>query len=239
MTILIKVQFQHLIALIRMRLIGLLTGFLLILFVEAIRLNPMQSSLERIATGPSLATVASGNPYLPIFWIALLILPTLIVGNGIQNMWQSLFQQIKGLGFSKRQFGIVNVILLILINLGYLIAIQLLLALVDLFTLGVHRMLNGETLHNHVYLSVNLFLALLLLSLVQQIFSWLHRGFLLIMPLVLLVYTAFTAHVQNPLNLTMWSRISEVHSLQSFICAGFVALMIVGYIYFYGNYEVK
>jgi len=224
---------------IKKRFWGLTGAYLIIVIGYFGRLPRRRSLLNTILTGPDFEAIKQGYPYLPPFWLMIMILPAFIIGDSFGAIQAGLFSKAKGLGFSKREFGLNNLLLITATNLCYLATILIALLMAEVTTAGSQGFMQSGWPISYQDLGLRLFLILMLLSLIQQICGWLNRVLLLLVPMVALVYTDFTVAMWNPLNLVLWPRMrligNEIVTLTIVGCL----MLAIGYGYVYGKYELK
>ncbi|WP_137608275.1 hypothetical protein [Lactiplantibacillus daoliensis] len=198
-----------------------------------------QTLLTSILTGPDFAAIEQGHPYLPPFWFVLMILPAFIIGDSIRLLQSELFTKAKGLRFSKREFGCINVILIAGTNLVYLVTVCSVFILFEAVTSGWQNFIKHGGLTSYLDSGVMIYLILILLALIQQMSSWLNQAFLLIIPILILIATDFTIAKWNPFNLSLWPRMLSINgSMLNFAIISCIGLA-TSYIYLYGKYELK
>lgn len=233
------VQFKYLVSHVLQRFLWLTGIYVATIIILKVRFHAYHSILEAITNGPSFEMIQAGRPYLPIFWLLLLTLPLFIIGDSFNQVHQKLLSQIRSQRFTKMQVGLINLSFLILLVLGYMGIIQLTTTLVDLSSLGFAGFLKSNLLEQYLVFNFTFFLSLLAILVVQQLCGWINRIFLLLVPILLVVYTAFSINKLNPLNLTMATRrtVMPQASIVELIIGSL--LLCVAYVLIYGKFEMK
>lgn len=233
------VQFKYLVSHVLQRFLWLTGIYVATIIILKVRFHAYHSILEAITNGPSFEMIKAGRPYLPIFWLLLLTLPLFIIGDSFNQVHQKLLSQIRSQRFTKMQVGLINLSFLILLVLGYMGIIQLTTTLVDLSSLGFAGFLKSNLLEQYLVFNFTFFLSLLAILVVQQLCGWINRIFLLLVPILLVVYTAFSINKLNPLNLTMATRrtVMPQASIVELIIGSL--LLCVAYVLIYGKFEMK
>lgn len=224
-------------AMIKKRFWLLTWAYLIIVVGYFGRLPRRENLLTTILTGPDFSAIKQGYPYLPPFWLMIMILPIFIMGDSFRQIQVELFSKARGLGFSKQEFGLNNLMLIAGTNLCYLGTILMALMTFEVMTGGLNIVKNG-LLASYLNWGLRLVLILMLLSLIQQICGWLHRALMMLVPIAGLIYTDFTITTWNPLNLVLWPRtitVSDTISVAIVSCL----VLVTCYIYLYGKYELK
>ncbi len=233
------VQFKYLMSHVLQRFLWLTGIYVVTIIILSIRFHAYNSILEMPTNGPSFEMIQAGHPYLPIFWMLLLTLPLFIVGDSFNQVHQKLLSQIKGQRFTKSQVGLVNLSFLISLVLGYIGVIQLTTTLVDLNSLGFTDFLKHHLIEQYLSFNFILFLSLLSILVIQQLCGWINRIFLLLAPILLVVYTAFSVNRLNPLNLTMATRRTVMPQTAIVELIVGSLLLCVAYVLIYGKFEMK
>ncbi|WP_407887532.1 hypothetical protein [Levilactobacillus sp. N40-8-2] len=232
-------QFKYLMSHVLQRFLWLTGVYVAAIILLKIRFHSYNSILEATTNGPSFEMIKTGHPYLPIFWILLLVLPMFIIGDSFNQIHQKLLWQIKSQRFTKRQVGLINLSFLVLLVLGYIAVIQTTMISVDLISLGFAGFLKHHLIAQYLAFNLMLFMSLLSLLVVQQLCGWIYRLFLLLVPILLVVYTAFSINTLNPLNLTMASRkMIMPHTSIVELLVGSLLLSMT-YVLIYGKLEMK
>lgn len=233
---LLSSQWPYFWSLISKRVYWLLGSYLVLILVHASQLPMRISILRATITGPDFTAVQQGYPYLPPFWLLLLILPAFIVGDSFKQLWVNLFIKVKGYGYTKRQFGFNNLVLMSGVNFGYVCTVQLSLFSIEVFRPKIDWQ---QLLTTYLNFGWQLFWVLMLLALIQQFAGWIHPVGLLFLPIVLLTYTVFMVSLINPINLTMWPRLLGLKPGLSWLLV--ISDLIIGMLYvgIYGKYEWK
>jgi len=236
---LIYVQFKYLISHVLQRFLWLTGIYVVTIVLLKMRMHSTGSILEAISNGPSFDMIKVGHPYLPIFWILLLALPTFIIGDSFNQIHQKLLPQIKSQRFIKRQVGLSNLLFLVLLVLAYIGIIQTTIISIDFVSLGFTSFLRLNLIEHYLSFDFLLFMSLLSLLVIQQLCGWIYRNFLLLGPLLLVVYTAVSINMLNPLNLTIASRLM-VMPYESIIELLIDSLLLsIAYVLIYGKLEMK
>ncbi|WEV50619.1 rhodopsin [Lactobacillus sp. ESL0731] len=174
--------------------------------------NPRESAFTAFFQGVSFIQVFQHQVQLPVLWFAYFSIPLLILLNSLQELWQSRTLHLRGLQFAPRKFVQINFILLAIIALGYSgITVLVLSVCGQLFKLLTLRVGNYIGIQAVLLLFLINCLGSYFLLLLQAIISCFNSVIGIVIPLCLLIITAYTAWLNNPLNSLMLARVNTTN----------------------------
>ncbi|WP_338208043.1 hypothetical protein [Lactiplantibacillus paraxiangfangensis] len=223
---------------VRFRLIMFVLIILILTVGHQVSDSAYPHAIAQFFAAPTAFEIAHGEIVFPVFWLGYFSFPLIIVNNSFQQLWQAHAVQLRGFQFSKLSFGRLNLQLLSLTALAIdgLTIVSLWLAQSwwpkVAFSVGSIKGATAWALWAMI-----LFLDLLLLLMVQQICNLISPAIGLIIPVILLVLTIYWPNPQNPLGLSIYSRLPAFQPASVLWLLGCLVLLIGGYLISYRYLE--
>ena len=215
---------------------GLLTVCVVLVILLGFQSTSNMDTLSVLLTGTSFADAKAGYVDLPNVWLVVFTLPTVIIGPSFEVLWRQNFSLLRGQGYTGRQFGVVNVWLMLVTALCYVFAIGVAATVTDfLKAVSSQRVLSIPSLLQYLDMVIIIFGFLL----ITQLVNWrVSRGALLVVP-VILVATLYASNIYNPVNLIIKERAVIVQAVALWAGIFSVVLVVVSYIFLCGRQELK
>lgn len=189
------------------------------LFVGGVVVQTAGNPHLRILTvmlGGTVGNDMVGQTVFPTGWFITLLLPVLALGDSIPQLWRQQGVQIWGTGFTRRQFALVDVILIVTYAISYWLIVCSALLVVQL--------------PRKVWFLAILLPIMIFMLLIETWLSWLNQYVGVAFIIIWLVLTVYTILPFNPLNLTMLIRESSVQFISILMMNGNFLLVIVLYV---------
>lgn len=225
-------QLLYLWQIIRYRFLfwGVLIGLLIIVQSVLFRANPHFSLYLAWFRGIDYLI-----KYLPVSWLIYFITPLLIVLNSFQELWHVRRVQLRGQQYSLFNFLTVNLELIGVIAVVFTALAELLMILctkiLDLQELSIGTFHGLQAL---LLLFIVNFLGTFLLLVLQALISRYNAPLGIVIPLVLLIITAYTSWPLNPLNSLMILRVGNANII-SMLCT----IIVVTILYLFSNHWIN
>ncbi|MDF7681919.1 rhodopsin [Lactobacillus sp. ESL0679] len=193
--------------------------------------NPHESAFTAFFQGVSFIQVFQHQVQLPVMWFSYFIIPSLILLNGLQELWQSRTLHLRGLQFAPRKFVQINFVLLALLAIIYSGVTILVLAMsAQLLSLPKLRIGNYVGIQSVLLLFLINCLGIYFLLLLQAAINNFNSALGVMVPLCLLIITAYTAWQNNPLNSLMLVRMNSSNLFELILL-----ILVTGIIYWLSN----
>lgn len=153
--------------------------------------------------GTSFQEISGGHVSIPILWFCYLIIPSLILLNSTGEMLEKDLIKLHGLGFTKTQMAINNMLLTSLTTVFY-VAITLVVLLIF------------KKIPNY-YLGLGIIVTSFSLQLMQLIIQLFNLVVSLFIPVMILIGTMYSSNEFNPINITMLLRMDSIQTIQLLI----------------------
>lgn len=225
-------QLLYLWQIIRYRFLfwGVLIGLLIIVQSALFRANPHFSLYLAWFRGTDYLI-----KYLPVSWLIYFITPLLIVLNSFQELWYVRGVQLRGQQYSLINFLTVNLELIGVIAVVFTASAELLMILcTKIFNLQELSIGAFHGLQALLLLFIVNFWGTFLLLVLQAVISHYNAPLGIVIPLVLLIITAYTSWPLNPLNSLMILRVGNTNII-SMLCT----IIVVTILYLFSNYWIN
>lgn len=225
-------QLLYLWQIIRYRFLfwGALIGLLIIVQSVLFRANPHFSLYLAWFRGTDYLI-----KYLPVSWLIYFITPLLIVLNSFQELWHVRGVQLRGQQYSLFNFLTVNLELIGVIAVVFTALAELLMILcTKIFNLQELSIGAFHGLQALLLLFIVNFLGTFLLLVLQALISRYNAPLGIVIPLVLLIITAYTSWPLNPLNSLMILRVGNANII-SMLCT----IIVVTILYLFSNHWIN
>lgn len=171
--------------------------------------NPQFSIIDLFFGGVSYADVLNHRANLPVAWFIYLMAPVMILLNSIWTLWEKHTANLRGLGFTHRQFCQINVYLVCILSFFYTTVTFIIFEVISVVVVK-------HSISIAMYCSI--LLTCIALLLVQLVASLMNQTLSIVVPIFVLLATAYTKFEYNPFNLSMTLRmINKMQIMQTYV----------------------
>lgn len=235
-----RVQFRYYWQLVKFRFLLISIGLGIVSWLVGWQLTGSiyPNVVARFFSGPTALDIRSKEIIFPSLWLGYFIFPLIMVGDSFKLLWQRHAVQLFGYRFSKANFAQINLLLVSLIAGVY--------TLVEIATMALVTLLNGTTqLRISSFNGGSAWLLwgalvygqVLMLLLIQMLGSLASSALGLIAPTVLLVLTIYWPNQYNPLNQSIFQRVTVLNMTTILITIGLILGLMVSYFYIYRSFD--
>lgn len=197
--------------------------------------NPKFSPLLTWFQGIDLLSVSQQHVEMPIIWLIYFFTPLLVILNSFQDLWSIRGQQLRGQQYSHGNFLITNLELMGIITFAFNMLTELPI-IIFTYIFGPFNLKMGcfHGLKALLILIIINFLGIFLLLVLQALISRYNAPLGIVIPLVLLIITAYTSWPLNPLNSLMILRVGNANII-SMLCT----IIVVTILYLFSNHWIN
>lgn len=177
--------------------------------------------------GVSLQNIPAREIQLPILWLIMLLIPTLILFDGLSELNHNRWIQLKGLQITISQLIKINLLLAFLLNVIY-----------GSFIFGLLIICSGIQNIQIIILYLGFLTSLMLLTILQLNIGIMNFPLSVIVNIIVIIGTVYTEISTNPLNLTMISRMGNINVITNELL-GIIMITIGTMTYYYTSKKIN